>query len=83
MPLTSLLKKNTKFVWSPAAQKAFDALKSALSSGPVLHHYDPTKPCIIEPEASDYALGAVCSQYDEEGCLHPIAYYSCKLLPVR
>ena len=82
-PLTALLKKNAKFKWSSAAQKAFKSLKAALSSGPVLHHYDPTKPCVIEPDASDYALGGVCSQYDDEGCLHPIAFYSCKLLPAE
>ena len=82
-PLTSLLKKKAKFVWSPSAQKAFDALKSALSSGPVLRHFDPKKPCIIEADACNYALGAVCSQYDDEGRLHPIAFYSRKLLPAE
>src|SRR6201999_276085 len=35
------------------------------------------------PDASDYALGAVCSQYDDEGRLHPIAFYSRKLLPAE
>ena len=65
------------------AQKAFKSLKAALSSGPVLCHDDPTKPCVIEPDALDYALGAVCSQYDDEGRLHPIAFYSCKLLPAE
>lgn len=82
-PLTSLLRKNTKFIWSRAAQKAFDDLKSALSSGPVLRHYDPKKPCVIEADASDFALGIVCSQYDDEGRLHPIAFYSRTLLPAE
>jgi transposase InsO family protein len=82
-PLTALLKKNTKFIWSKAAQSAFDELKSRLMSDPILHHFDPAKACVIEPDASDYALGAVCSQYDDNGHLHPIAYYSRKLLPAE
>jgi len=65
--LTSLLCKNAKFIWTPVAHKAFSTLKAALSSGPILCHYDPTKPCVIEADASDYALGTVCSQYDDEG----------------
>src|SRR5690606_2189793 len=36
-----------------------------------------------ETDASDYALGAVCSQYDGDGKLRPIAYYSQKLLPAE
>ena len=67
MFLTSLLNKNTKLIWSPATQKVLDAFKAAISSGPVLHHYDPTKPCVSEAGASDYALRMVCSQYDDEG----------------
>jgi len=30
-------------------------------------------------DAADYAIGAICSQPDEKGILHPIAYYSSKL----
>jgi len=82
-PLTALLKKNAKFVWSAAAQEAFEELKSRLMSGPILRHYDHTKACVIEPDASDYALGAICSQYGEDGLLHPVAYYSRKLLPAE
>jgi hypothetical protein len=82
-PLTALLKKNSKFLWSAAAQAAFEDLKSRLMSGPILHHFDHTKVCVIEPDASDYALGAVCSQYGEDGLLHPVAFYSRKLLPAE
>jgi hypothetical protein len=83
VPLTALLKKNAKFIWSDAAQASFDELKSRLMSGPILRHFDPTKACVIEADASDYALGAVCSQYDDAGLLHPVAFYSRKLLPAE
>ncbi|GAN11862.1 hypothetical protein MAM1_1148d11480, partial [Mucor ambiguus] len=82
-PLTSLLKKDTKFEWSTAADQAFNSLKAAILSDPVLRHYDPTRPCIIETDASDYALGAVCSQTDSDGVAHPIAFFSRKLLPAE
>ena len=52
-------------------------------SGPILRHFDPAKACAIEADASDSALGAVCSQYDDEGRLHPVAFYSRKLLPAE
>ena len=82
-PLTALLKKNARFHWSKAAQAAFDELKARLMSGPILRHFDPAKACVIEADASDYALGGVCSQYDDEGRLHPVAFYSRKLLPAE
>lgn len=82
-PLTSLLKKASKFIWSKNAQAAFDKLKASLASGPILCHFNPAKPCVVEADASDYALGMVCSQYDDEGRLHPIAFYSRKLLPAE
>lgn len=82
-PLTALLKKNIKFRWTPPAQAAFEELKRRLIANPILRYFDPTKPCTLETDASDYALGAVCSQYDNDGRLHPIAYYSRKLLPAE
>jgi RNase H-like domain found in reverse transcriptase/Reverse transcriptase (RNA-dependent DNA polymerase)/Integrase zinc binding domain/Chromo (CHRromatin Organisation MOdifier) domain/Retroviral aspartyl protease/Integrase core domain len=82
-PLTALLKKNTKFIWTRLAQAAFDELKNRLMTGPILQHYDPKKSCVIEPDASDYAVGAICSQYGTDGLLHPVAYYSRKLLPAE
>jgi len=38
---------------------------------------------IIESNASDFALGAVLSQRDEENCLHPVAFHSRKFQPAE
>jgi len=46
---------------------------------PILQHFDLEKLVTIETDASDYAIGAICSQPDEKGILHPVAYYSRKL----
>ncbi len=42
-------------------EKAFNILKKAFTEGPVLAYFDPTKPAIIEVDASDYALGVILS----------------------
>ena len=37
-PLTNLLSKRTKFIWTTGCQKAFDILKATLKNEPVLWH---------------------------------------------
>lgn len=81
--ITRFLKKNVSFVWDNLAQKAFDTLREAFISAPILVHFDPSKPCFIEPDASKYGIGAVISQPDENGVLHPIAFYSRSLSPAE
>jgi hypothetical protein len=77
--LTTLTCKDKPFSWNPTAQAAFDTLKMAFTSAPILIHPDPTKPFIVETDASDFALGAILSQFGIDGLLHPIAFYSRKL----
>jgi RNase H-like domain found in reverse transcriptase len=31
---------------------------------------------VMETDASDYALGAILSLFDDEGVLHPVAFHS-------
>jgi RNase H-like domain found in reverse transcriptase/Reverse transcriptase (RNA-dependent DNA polymerase)/Integrase zinc binding domain/Chromo (CHRromatin Organisation MOdifier) domain len=84
-PITSLLKKsNSPFNWTNAADKAFNSLKKAFTSAPILRHFDYSKPAVLETDASDYALGAVLSQLDDEtGLLHPCAFHSRKFIPAE
>jgi hypothetical protein len=78
-PLTRLTRKDVQWEWGDKQQQAFDTLKEAMMTEPILQHFDPAKPVTIETDASDYAIGAVCSQPDNNGVLHPVAYYSRKL----
>jgi hypothetical protein len=78
-PLTNLLQKGKNFKWEEKEEIAFNALKSLFTSKPVLKIFSPDKPCIMETDASDFAIGSVLSQYDDNNVLHPIAYFSRKL----
>lgn len=75
-PLTKLSQKDVKFHWDQEQTDAFNALKLAITTEPILMHYNPDKPIILETDASDYGMGMVCSQPDNEGRLHPLGYYS-------
>ena len=77
-PLTELLKKNRIFRWNPAANAAFAALRTAFTRAPILKYFDPTLPVVLETDASEFALGAVISQRNPDGELHPVAFYSRK-----
>jgi len=62
-PITELTKKTAKdWEWTPEAERAFTELKNRFTSAPVLAHFDPKRPVIVETDASDFALGSVLSQ---------------------
>ena len=70
-----------KFVWASEHIKAFDALKLALTTAPVLGYPNFEREFILETDASLRVLGAVEFQVDEEGKTHVIAYVSWTLRP--
>jgi hypothetical protein len=75
-PLNELLKKDKKFEWTLACQKAFNTLKDRFTEEPVLMMPDHSKPFQIESDASKYATGAVLTQLDSNGDRHPVAFIS-------
>ena len=81
IPLTRLLKKDAIFAFDTPARVAFQALKTAFTSAPILRHFDPSLKTIIESDASDYAISAIISQVFPNGLLHPIAFMSRKMSP--
>ena len=78
-PLTALTRKDVKFLWSKDCQKAFTTLKERFISAPILKWFNPEKEIIVETDSSDFVSGGVLSQHDENGTLHPIAFFSKKL----
>ena len=75
-PLYQLLKKDKKYTWTTAAQKAFDTVKEMITSDPVLTHYNPELPLKLACDSSSYGLGAVISHVMENGEERPIAFAS-------
>lgn len=75
-PLTNLTRKDVPWKWGDEEQAAFQGLKDAICSEPVLAHPDPDKQYFMETDASGVAIGAILSQRQNDGYLHPIAFRS-------
>ena len=60
--MTKLLQKDVKFIWSPAGEEAFQALKKFLTSAPVLAQSDIDRPFDVYCDASKTVLGCVLMQ---------------------
>ncbi|MBW0478750.1 hypothetical protein O181_018465 [Austropuccinia psidii MF-1] len=75
--LTSLLKKDTPFIFNEEALSHFQILKEAFTTAPIL-----SLQTIVEPDSSDYALGDLLSQVNDSG-KNPIEFDSCQPLPAE
>ena len=64
-PLTALTGKNTQFFWRNACDASFHALKSALSSAPVMAFWD-AGPFYLDTHASKVSIGGVLSQVQDQ-----------------
>lgn len=71
-PLDKLMRKHQKWTWTNVEQKAFDGLKSVLSSDMNLAHYDPQLPIVVAADACDYGIGAVISHRYPDGTEKPV-----------
>ena len=73
-PLNKLTRKSQKFCWSPECENAFQSLKSALISAPVLRLPDMNKQFILTTDASTTAISYILGQRDENGKEYAIHY---------
>ncbi|MCO5607220.1 hypothetical protein L7F22_061413 [Adiantum nelumboides] len=67
-------KANPPIIWNEHLDESFNKLKHLVTTAPMLHIVDPSKPFVVETDASDYALGAALYQ---DG--RPVAFESKKL----
>lgn len=74
-PLNLLKRKDQPFIWSQDQETAFNTLREALSSPPILRMPDFSKEFTVHTDASRHSVAAVLSQ-TFEGNLHPVAYAS-------
>jgi transposase InsO family protein len=77
IPLTKLTKKETTWRWGESQQEAFEKLKLACITEPVLVAFRSGEPLRFETDASDLAMGGAALQ-ERDGKWHPVAYYSKK-----
>ena len=71
--LSHLTHKNSAWKWSPDCQEVF-------TTAPILHHFNPLLPPIVETDASDYAVAGIFLLHMEDGDMHPVMLYSHTLM---
>lgn len=74
-PLHALTRKDQPFFWTEKTQAAFEALRIALTSPPVLAMPNDVDMFILDTDACDQTIGAVLSQV-QDGVERVIAYAS-------
>src|SRR5208282_5786357 len=79
--MRNLLKQDVKFKWTQDCEEAFEALKTALITAPVLVLPDIRKPFILTCDASTSGVGYILGQKDEGGGEHVICYGGRGLIP--
>ena len=82
---TKFGKKQVKyysFEWTEACQKAFEDLKHAFTTTPVLAHYNVTLETWVKTDSSDFMIIKVLLQM-HNGMLRPVAFFSKKMLLVE
>ena len=76
VPLMHLTHKGSSWDWNTKADSTFQSLKESFMQAPVLTHWSPDYPMLIETNASDYALAGIISTLMPDGEIHPIAFHS-------
>ena len=74
-PIRTLLSPQAAWLWGPAQEDAFNAIKSELATPTTLALYDPAIPTKISADASAYGLGAVLLQQHAD-MWKPVAFAS-------
>ena len=60
-----------------------DSLKIAFTTAPILRDFDHDCEIIVDTDASDYVSASILSQYDDDGILHPVAFFLKKYSPAE
>jgi hypothetical protein len=80
---TQLLKKGYKFIWDDTTNKAFEALKLALTHTPLLFPPDYSRDYFLYLAASDSTISMVLVQEDDSHDEHAIYYLSRSLTTTK
>ena len=69
----------SKISWDPTSSAAFDEMKTKLKEKMELVTIRPDMPFVMAADASDFAVGAVLEQENEDGTRRPVGFWSRKL----
>ncbi|XP_023288921.1 uncharacterized protein LOC111674083 [Orussus abietinus] len=75
-PLLQLVKKGQRWKWDEDKQLAFEKAKDSFCKEVTLQFPKKDRPFYLQTDASDYALGAVLYQLNDEGQQEPIHFAS-------
>lgn len=76
--LRGLMKEDTPWIWDPSYEKAYQAIKDAVSDAACVKYYNTSEPISLEVDASQKGLGAVLVQSNG-----PVAYASKAITPTQ
>jgi transposase InsO family protein len=82
-PLNQCTRKDQVFDFDDNCKQAFDQLKEALCTAPILSHYHPERESQLETDSSDSIVAGVFSQKQQDGLWRPVAYFSKTMLPAE
>jgi len=83
-PLFDLTCSEQVWTWSGREQMAFEDLKMAVTTAPVLMSPQDSEPFWVETDSSNFTTGAVLSQQSTaDGKWYPVAFYSKSLSSVE
>ena len=74
--MTYLTWKNISWKFNSFCQDAFNSLKKAFTSTPILTHWIPDAQLIVETNASDYTLTVILSIVNEDNKVYLVAFHS-------
>jgi len=74
IPLTHLTQKGIPWVFSNDCHSTFQCLKAAFTSAPILTHWVPNAPIIVETDVSDYVISGIISICCADEEIWPVAF---------
>jgi len=74
--LTHLTRKDTPWNFDDKCRMAFNTLKQAFTSAPILMHWVLDAQLIMKTDALDYTLAAILSIMTKDNEIHPVAFHS-------
>ena len=77
-PMRLLTQKGRSFEWEKEQKQAFDGLKEAFTMAPLLARFDFECDVVVEIDASDDLSARILSQYNDQGILYLVAFFSKK-----